>query len=594
MKTIITFLIVLSSFSLLKGQIPGTTEACIDDTVFIPVYFNQLNEYQKICSYNLDYIYPGENFHFLGIDSTQTIIPPDGLSITLSDYNQEASTKLIEITTNSNSQSLFSVDNEAGNMVTLKFKSDLQHDAVHTSALITRDNNNDILASYNLSDTVIVYNNILEIYEMPTLNLHALSFSATRGYENYTWSYRKKYTWNTPYGDLHYSGADVYFNGHGIYSVTANDEHGCRLSDEHYFQIDAMPGIRFESSQQVNIPDTFSVAVTSMCVYYSCLAEDFTINSVNFDFEYEPQKLTFDECLFDSTIFPDGYFKGYTIDEIKIDENFSNLKISLLIDESQPGFEYVEYAVGDFMKINFIPQADGATEIGMPYVEINGEQAVTSTIRQSVEILPGEEIGNYAKGTVTAGGSPYNEGVVIAYLKTQDQYNEVEQTNIDNGKFEFPATLTDGEYVFCAVPGDNGGYLTTYYGNKQTIDSAFVIDLNDCDGVVALNIEMIPNTVSTGMKSFNTSSTATNNLDFDLYPNPVTDLLTIQLQPNKNSDQDINITLFNIYGEKIYTIRNPEKSSGDSEFLFSIDMYSYPQGIYFIKIGNVSKMFFKQ
>jgi hypothetical protein len=587
-------LLILGLATLAKGQVPASIEACMEETIFVPVYIEQLSEYKDIHMYELKYEFNDEDLHFLGIDSTKTLIPTDGLSINVEPSPQNADLTTIIIATNSNTQALYEINENAVNLITLKFESRRQQDTTHVCSLDIRNNSNNLIDNYSIINRLIVHNNILEIFDFPTLNFYEglLGFSATRGYESYEWSYRKKYSWNLPYAGLIFDGPDAHFNGHGIYSVTAIDEHGCQLSDERYFQIDAMPGIRFESDQQVVIPDTLSVAVTSMCIYYSCTSEDFTIKSVNFYFEYEPDKLAFDTCLFNNTIFPEGYFKGYTTNETEIDSGFVNLNINLLIDDNQPAFKYTNYEVGDFMKINFIPKIDGETEIGLTYLEINGERAVTATIRKSIEILPGEDIGSYAKGTVWTKNEPYNAGEVIAYLKLSEQYTQAAQTNIDEGIFEFSAILADGEYVFCAFPEENSGFKPTFYGNRETIDSAFVITLKSYDGVVALNIQLLPDAEHGSSRS--EADNKSISFHFDLYPNPVHDFLYLDLHAEAGINQNISLLITDISGKPFYSSNNIEEFLNSNETQFKVDTRNYPQGIYVVKAGNVSKLFIKR
>jgi len=132
--------------------------------------------------------------------------------------------------------------------------------------------------------------------------------------------------------------------------------------------------------------------------------------------------------------------------------------------------------------------------------------------------------GIYAKGTVTATGELYSNGSVTAYQKTADGFVFAAQTDITDGEFLFPATLSSGYYLFCAIPNENDDFLETYYGNKSSIEKAFVVNLSDYDGVVSLGIELL-SVNSTSIAAF----TEIESFDFTLYPNPVFDIMYLQL-----------------------------------------------------------------
>ena len=89
---------------------------------------------------------------------------------------------------------------------------------------------------------------------------------------------------------------------------------------------------------------------------------------------------------------------------------------------------------------------------------------------------------------------------------------------------------------------------------------------------------------------------------FEIYPNPAKDIVQITInkeQLNKNT----SIFIYDVYGRVVRVITNPqgEVISSNNEIatatprndVITIDVSQLPKGIYFIKIGNITKKFVK-
>jgi len=75
--------------------------------------------------------------------------------------------------------------------------------------------------------------------------------------------------------------------------------------------------------------------------------------------------------------------------------------------------------------------------------------------------------------------------------------------------------------------------------------------------------------------------------NFKVYPNPAKDFITVQYTSANNIE---NVSLYNIAGQEMTT--QAVESMGDNKVTFNLE--SYPQGIYFARIGSSTYKFIKQ
>lgn len=86
---------------------------------------------------------------------------------------------------------------------------------------------------------------------------------------------------------------------------------------------------------------------------------------------------------------------------------------------------------------------------------------------------------------------------------------------------------------------------------------------------------------------FNEDSKGVDKNEFLVYPNPVRNEIWIKAQDNGIINQNLNVNVYNVNGETIYTdvLQNNEQR---------IDVSYYQKGIYFIKIGSKTVKFLKE
>ena len=67
-----------------------------------------------------------------------------------------------------------------------------------------------------------------------------------------------------------------------------------------------------------------------------------------------------------------------------------------------------------------------------------------------------------------------------------------------------------------------------------------------------------------------------------VYPNPVSNNATISL--NLDKSQNVAIAVYDILGNKVFTIAQKEYSAGNNEIKY--DASSLPKGLYFVRISD--------
>ncbi len=168
-------------------------------------------------------------------------------------------------------------------------------------------------------------------------------------------------------------------------------------------------------------------------------------------------------------------------------------------------------------------------------------------------------------------------------------------------KFELPAgtTIAGGGYLILWADEDQEqGDLHTNFKLSKNGETVYLLTP---EGAIAdevtfgaqsddLGHARQPNGVGSFVNkapTFNSNNDATTNiqdaqfssLDFKVFPNPAFDNIHISLERvNENTD----IQIFNTLGQNIY-------HRSISQHQFSIDVAAWTKGLYFIKIGNVSK-----
>jgi hypothetical protein len=197
---------------------------------------NEFDSYEA-SSYKLDYRFSGNNCHYIGIDSDNSVVPLEELDVSLSVHSKEYNSMRIIVKANFGDQILTMGTLGETPVMTLMFMADRVLNSAQIGEVTFYGNNTDMGGDYFVQfDSVYVFNNTVEINSTPALENSDLIVSATAGYDDYKWTYEKFSDSDYSFGDLMYEGSSASFNGNGLYSVSAVDEHGCKLSDEKYIE----------------------------------------------------------------------------------------------------------------------------------------------------------------------------------------------------------------------------------------------------------------------------------------------------------------------------------------------------------------------
>jgi hypothetical protein len=241
--TIIVLLVLgFASIENAEGQLPfKRMEVCLDDTFQIPFnipsFFEKEFDRYEATSYKLDYRFDGNNCRYIGIDYNNSVIPRKELDISLSVHSEEHNIMRIIVKADFEDQVLTMATIGDTPIMTLMFFAEHELNSAHIGEVTFRGNNTGVGGDYFVQfDSVYVFNNTVEINEIPALENSDLIVSATVGYDDYKWTYEKFSDSDYSFGDLIYEGSTASFNGNGLYSVSAVDEHDCRLSDEKYIE----------------------------------------------------------------------------------------------------------------------------------------------------------------------------------------------------------------------------------------------------------------------------------------------------------------------------------------------------------------------
>ncbi|MGB1120572.1 MAG: T9SS type A sorting domain-containing protein, partial [Saprospiraceae bacterium] len=72
----------------------------------------------------------------------------------------------------------------------------------------------------------------------------------------------------------------------------------------------------------------------------------------------------------------------------------------------------------------------------------------------------------------------------------------------------------------------------------------------------------------------------TNN--FKLYPNPTSDVLTLEYMLSQNSE--VSIALHDVQGRQVALLQSEKQGTGNQQVVFNLKDYNLSNGVYFIKM----------
>jgi hypothetical protein len=168
----------------------------------------------------------------------------------------------------------------------------------------------------------------------------------------------------------------------------------------------------------------------------------------------------------------------------------------------------------------------------------------------------------YSKGN----GDPI-PGIDIIIEKTPSGTVKSSSSSNSGGGFSF-SNLNDGDYtIFVDIPGLNmtGSYNFTISGGTSASGFDFKVGFDSIHPTGSIT-SIQPIIINKGFVS--------------AYPNPFSTNTTIEVEMIENNNVEINV--FNILGERIVELVNEKLNTGTHTFNFSAE--SYAKGIYFAKI----------
>ncbi|MCB9361677.1 MAG: T9SS type A sorting domain-containing protein [Flavobacteriales bacterium] len=153
---------------------------------------------------------------------------------------------------------------------------------------------------------------------------------------------------------------------------------------------------------------------------------------------------------------------------------------------------------------------------------------------------------------------------------TTDINGYYEFTGLNNNatfivRADIPGLPNDSIYTFTVTPGDGALDSLNFY-----VDS--------------VGVYILPEDIFTSVKN-----DIFNNIRYDVVPNPTIGMVNLIVETNENVEVDVVIT--NVMGELIFN-KNYKSASGISKY--PIDLTSYTQGIYFIRINQANDYIIKK
>ena len=305
-----------------------------------------------------------------------------------------------------------------------------------------------------------------------------------------------------------------------------------------------------------------------------------------------------------------GYYSTYTPEQVFIIDyrsiqttlSFNGGILNINDAELQNDSRYLISATSGYNKYTWNYQKDYDTDYAFDSLTSNntgvyycgkGLYSVSTTDTNGCYIYAEEYIAIpeaiWARGTIWGNNQPA-QTLVEAYINQDGTYIVKAQTQAEqNGQFIFPGTLSPGNYIIKAEPYQSDIFETTWYGNATSQDDAFVLNLNNCEGVTGLNItlteKLSSETEQDEQENTNNATTCT----FKAYPNPATNFITIELM--EQAEQRLSSQSFiisNVSGNKIYgsSLQNSTQST--------INVSNWQKGLYFIYLGTEVIKFWKE
>lgn len=233
---------------------------------------------------------------------------------------------------------------------------------------------------------------------------------------------------------------------------------------------------------------------------------------------------------------------------------------------------------GQDLKQNIVASSGGYSEFSdFHYTWTIGELCIESFLDSTISYSQGFNQGfnnpvfYTIRGKVHAGNSLLQKGEVRLYLaNANEKFPPYQVVKINKGNFKF-SYVPEGSYYIGAFPDDSISYKVTYFGDKASRLESYIIDA--IGHVSDIDIHLLVNTTAIN------SNELINKIK--LYPNPVSDMLNIELS------NDINtciIEIINIHGKLLKKV----KTVGHN---IQVDISELTEGFYFIHIFSNNKKY---
>lgn len=198
-----------------------------------------------------------------------------------------------------------------------------------------------------------------------------------------------------------------------------------------------------------------------------------------------------------------------------------------------------------------------------------------------------DTLGILFNGNVNVTTQTYKPGIPCNQNLTQFKfYYQFRPNGIDTAECRVELVsagtiVAGGLFKTNVATGNSGWQLATInftYVNALTPDTLYVLFSSSSldDRPKAGSVMWIDDASVVLPTGIEQAYDAENNMS--IFPNPSNGIFSIQHSSNNNNPQTIEI--YNLFGEKIYSTTNNNKSTYD------IDLTSFPKGVYFVKLSD--------
>ncbi|MFI5164343.1 MAG: T9SS type A sorting domain-containing protein, partial [Bacteroidia bacterium] len=145
-------------------------------------------------------------------------------------------------------------------------------------------------------------------------------------------------------------------------------------------------------------------------------------------------------------------------------------------------------------------------------------------------------------------------------------------------RWNFPSGCNTNQYIIQGI-GTTDGLIEYVTGDDPWSYLVCVKDSTSTLFVSGYNSAMGCNLIVNGTTEINFEN------NFNISPNPSTGIFTINSSDPSTSLRVTDVEVYDVFGREVYQSKNPPIQSR------TLDLSSYPKGIYFLRIKENEKMF---